>query len=85
MQEDDDFLEDFPIAYSIDNAILMHRDAHFGGDFDVMLDYYQKEGKGISKDFDIERIQELAQVQKSSGKVSYQITCSATAALVSAL
>lgn len=68
MQENDDFLEDFPIAYSIDNAILMHRDAHFGGDFDVMLDYYGKEGKGISKDFDIERIQELAHLQKSSGK-----------------
>lgn len=66
--DDDNDVEEFPIAYSIDNLILMHRDSHFGGDFNVMLDYYKKNGRGISTEFDIERIQELADTQHSSGK-----------------
>lgn len=68
MNIDEDNFDEFPVAYSIDNAILMHRDAHFGGDFDVMIAYYQKDGRGISKDFDIERIQSLAQTEKATGK-----------------
>lgn len=56
--------EEFPLAYSIDNAILMHRDSHFSGSFDIMLDYYEKEGKGVIQDFTIERIQELAEMEK---------------------
>lgn len=66
--DDEDIFEEFPIAYSIDNAILMHRDAHFGGDFDVMIAYYGRGGRGISQDFDMERIQNLAQTEKSTGK-----------------
>ena len=70
MEHDEDSrdVEEFPIAYSIDNLILMHRDAHFGGDFDVMLDYYKKNGRGVSIEFDIERIQEVADAQHASGK-----------------
>ena len=67
MKNEDDF-EDLPIAYSIDNAILMHRDAHFGGDFTVMIDYYKKGGHGVSKDFDIERVEELAKLQETTGR-----------------
>lgn len=59
---------DFPISYSIDNSILMHRDVHFGGSFDLMLDYYNKEGKGTVKDFEIPRIQELYDTEKRTGK-----------------
>jgi hypothetical protein len=59
---------DFPLTYSIDNAILMHRDAHFGGDFDIMIKYYEKGGKGISSDFDLQRIKELAEIEKQSQK-----------------
>jgi hypothetical protein len=66
--DEDNDVEDFPIAYSIDNLILMHRDAHFGGDFNIMLDYYKKEGRGVSSEFDLERIQELADTQHSTGK-----------------
>ena len=44
--DDDDDMENFPMTYSIDNSILMHRDAHFGGDFGIMLDYYTKGGFG---------------------------------------
>lgn len=68
MSYDDDGLEEFPVAYSIDNAILMHRDAHFSGDFNAMLDYYRQQGRGISNDFDIARIEELATTEKDSGQ-----------------
>ncbi len=65
--EDEQF-EEFPISYSIDNAILMHRDAHFGGSFDIMLDYYRKNGRGVCQDFVIERIEELAHTEQQTGK-----------------
>lgn len=67
MQESDEDME-FPIAYSIDNEILMHRDAHFGGSFPIMLEYYVKEGKGVCQDFDLRRIEELAQMELQTGK-----------------
>ena len=52
----------------IDHLILMHRDAHFGGDFDVMLKYYEAEDSiGIHPDFDPERIEYLGQVEKELG------------------
>lgn len=51
----------------VDHAILMHRDAHFGGNFALMLDYYaQEEGKGIQEEFSIERIITLSQIQRQS-------------------
>ncbi len=55
---------EFPLTDTTDAAILMHRDAHFGGQFDVMLDYYAKGGKGVVPDIEIERIQELAVIEK---------------------
>ncbi len=67
MPHDDEEFENYPIAYSIDNAILMHRDVHFGGNFAIMLDYYTKEGRGICPDFDIARIQELYQSEQQTG------------------
>lgn len=50
-----------------DIAILMHRDAHFGGSFLIMIDYYQRGGKGISPDFELSRILELAEEEKITG------------------
>jgi hypothetical protein len=52
--------EHFPIIDAIDHEILMHRDAHFGGQFSIMLDYYRQEGKGSQPEFDIPRIERLA-------------------------
>ncbi len=53
----------------IDHLILMHRDAHFGGDFDVMLNYYESEDSiGVHPDFDPERIGYLAEVEKELGE-----------------
>lgn len=50
-----------------DIAILMHREAHFGGSFPIMIDYYEKEGKGVCFDFELSRILELAEAEKLSG------------------
>ena len=66
MNEED--LEEFPLGYALDNAILMHRDIHFGGNFDIMLEYYGGEGKGISSEIELTHIQELYAVEKKSGK-----------------
>lgn len=57
--------EQFPLIDAIDHEILMHRDAHFGGLFPIMLDYYRQEGKGRQSEFDIERIERLAQLEES--------------------
>jgi hypothetical protein len=57
-------LEDFPLTNAMDVAILMHRDAHFGGRFDLMLEYYAKGGKGVNPDFDIDRIILLSEMEK---------------------
>jgi HEAT repeat protein len=67
-QEEDEDFDNFPITYTIDNQILMHRDAHFGGDFALMLDYYNHEGKGVYKDFELSHIKELYQLQQKTGK-----------------
>lgn len=67
MQEEEEF-ESSPLSYAIDNAILMHRDAHFGGKFDTMLDYYRNGGRGVSNDFTIERIEELSNTETKTGK-----------------
>ncbi len=55
-------------ANSQDIDILLHREAHFGGSFDVMIDYYTKEGKGCSPAIDLERVIELAEKEKKSGE-----------------
>src|SRR5438105_2356226 len=67
-QEEDEDFDQYPITYSIDNQILMHREVHFGGNFEVMLHYYKNEGKGINKEFEISRIEELFELQQKTGK-----------------
>lgn len=55
----------FALTDEQDHEILMHRDAHFGGDFATMLHYYAEEEQiGINPDFDSERIEYLANVEK---------------------
>lgn len=60
---DESQFEEFPVTSETDKAILMHRDVHFGGKFDFMLEYYKKGGKGINPDFELERILELQQIE----------------------
>lgn len=61
---DNENIESTPLADAQDSAILMHRDAHFGGKFEVMLEYYINEGKGVNPEFDLERIHALAKIEK---------------------
>ncbi len=58
----------YPIADNIDNEILMHRDAHFGGKFSLMIDYYNQEGKGAIDEMALERILFLANLEEKSGQ-----------------
>jgi len=51
---------DIPLIDAIDHDILMHRDAHFGGQFSIMLDYYRRHGKGVNPEFSLSRIEDLA-------------------------
>jgi len=67
MTKNPDLSEGYAFTDANDNAILMHRDAHFGGKFDIMIDYYEREGKGSLPEFDLERIRELDQYEKQSG------------------
>lgn len=65
MAEEETFsYEEFPLVDAIDHEILMHRDAHYGGQFSIMLDYYRKEGKGVQPEFDIARIERLSVIEE---------------------
>lgn len=59
---------EFFLFHSMDREILMHRDCHFGGKFSIMLDYYEKEGKGVNPEFEISRIHYLERVEEETGK-----------------
>jgi hypothetical protein len=56
----------FPILDLIDHEILMHRDTHFGGSFPVMIEYYEKNAKGVQEAFELNRIYELESLQQKS-------------------
>lgn len=60
--------ENFPITTALDNMILMHRDAHFGGKFSIMIDYYEREGKGVYKEIELKQIYRLAELEKQAGQ-----------------
>lgn len=72
-KEDADSLEieSFELADAQDLAIFMHRDTHFAGSFDIMLDYYRSEGMGVDPEIDIPRILILAELdQAHEGKLA---------------
>lgn len=52
---------------STEQLILMHRDAHFAGSFQVMLDYYKAGGKGALPEIDIPAIEALAVEELQEG------------------
>lgn len=51
--------EHYPLSDELDNEVIMHRNAHFGGKFDIMLEYYSQEGKGAHPDITLDKIEEL--------------------------
>lgn len=56
--------DDLPLSDDLDHLILMHREAHFGGDFATMIAYYEEDHLGIQPDFDLDRLDYLAQVEE---------------------
>ncbi|NDE82578.1 MAG: hypothetical protein EB051_03035, partial [Chlamydiia bacterium] len=56
----------FPVMDSQDHEILMHRDAHFSGNFSIMLAYYEEEAKGSYTDFEPKRIRALKEIEEKS-------------------
>ena len=68
IDSDDAISEDLTVIDILDHEILMHRDAHFGGKFDFMLDYYRRGGKGVYNEFEVSRIEELAIIEKDIDK-----------------
>ncbi len=56
--------ENLPLSNEYYNLVLMHRDAHFGGRFSIMIDYYEKGGKGACQDIEIKDIYDLAELEK---------------------
>lgn len=54
-----------PLNDPLDVDILMHRDAHFGGSFSVMLEYYRRGGRGANSDIEIQQIEELHAIEKA--------------------
>lgn len=49
----------FPLADAANHTILMHRDVHFGGKFEFMLEYYRNEGKGMLEEISVPSIEAL--------------------------
>ena len=58
--------DNFPLAISTENEILMHRDVHFGGNFREMISYYLKDGKGSQPTIEVERIIALQEMENKS-------------------
>jgi len=52
-----------PVIDAIDMEILMHRDAHFGGNFEVMIEYYEQKGVGVMPDFEVQEIKRLQNLE----------------------
>ncbi len=59
---------DFSFTDEIDHQILMHRDAHFGRNFQVMLDYYEGDHLGVQPEIDLERIGYLLELEQENGQ-----------------
>lgn len=58
--------EEIPLSFEVDHEILMHREVHFGGSFPLMIQYYEKHGKGVNPNFELKQIQALAEIEKES-------------------
>jgi HEAT repeat protein len=61
-------MDEYALTDDPDHQIVMHRDAHFSGSFAAMLGYYAQEGKGVNPEFEIERIEELMQMESALGE-----------------
>lgn len=53
----------YELADDTDAQIILHRDSHFGGDFDRMIAYYADEGKGVQETFSLQRLFHLREFE----------------------
>ncbi|MCY3974770.1 MAG: hypothetical protein OXF02_04405 [Simkaniaceae bacterium] len=56
-----------PLIDTVDMEILMHRDTHFSGSFDAMIEYYLKEGVGVMPDFRVREMRRLNKLEEEAG------------------
>ena len=59
---------EFQVVDTIDMEILMHREAHFGGSFEIMLEYYEQGGVGRMFDFEVTKIKQLQSFENRLGQ-----------------
>lgn len=64
MENIDKEVENLPLKDELMVQILMHREVHFSGNFDLMIDYYRNDGKGVCYDFTLEDIVKLKELEK---------------------
>jgi hypothetical protein len=69
-------MEEFPVTEEHDELILMHRNAHFSGSWAQMIRYYENEGAGVQDDISLERIEELAIIERDLGQDLFPLVCS---------
>lgn len=60
--------EKFPLKNELIIEILLHKEAHFHGSFELMLDYYRKDGKGTSSLITTHDILVLYETEKTLNK-----------------
>lgn len=58
---------EIPFMDEEDHEIVMHRDAHFSGNFDEMIRYYEGDGVGVQESILIERIKKIQEVERQNG------------------
>lgn len=68
ISSNDEALHEYSLSDELDSKIFMHRDAHFGGNFPFMIDYYEKMGKGVLPELDLKRMCALHEVEQTYGK-----------------
>ncbi len=59
---------ELPLLEEEDRDILMHRDAHFGKSFEIMIEHYENEGIGAVLDIDPRRIKSLMDIEDGLGQ-----------------
>ena len=58
-------MDQIPLLDEEDILTLMHRDVHFGGNFKIMINYYEDEDHiGINEEFKLDRLKELALIEE---------------------
>jgi hypothetical protein len=61
-------MDEIPVGDEEVIEILMHREIHFGGKFSVMIPYYLKGGRGALHHIEMQKIEELAQLEIELGQ-----------------